>query len=115
MNTPCRGRKIAVVISLPRHKRKCGGCNRREEITCVISPREPQRTLQQGGKNAAYCIEHINVHRESDRIFSDPVCLVVFPSPEGSGIFQLDRILQTEAEKQVAGADHLCGDLLVFL
>ena len=37
------------------------------------------------------------------------VCLVVFPSPEGNGIFQLDRILQTEAEKQVAGAGHLCA------
>ena len=60
-------------------------------------------------KNAAYCIGHINIHRESDRIFSDPVCLVVFPSPEGNGIFQLDRILQTEAEKQVAGAGHLCA------
>ena len=51
-------------------------------------------------KNAAYCIGHINIHRESDRIFSDPVCLVVFPSPEGNGIFQLDRILQDVYKRQ---------------
>ena len=66
------------------------------------------RSVRRDGKRSSEVVERLGTERE---IMEKYHCTDANKWAKA----HLDELNQAEAEKQVAGAGHLCGDLLVFL